>query len=102
MSLNAQDYVAESDSALATHKVDPADSTKMVIAAAGDGTHKLNPTPASSSSSGGRRSPRSSKRGGKRSSRRGGSRASKRGGKRDPKRGGKRSSRRGGSRASRR
>jgi len=49
-------------------------------------------------SSGGRRSSRSSKRGGKRSSRRGGSRASKRGGKR----GGKRSSRRGGSRASRR
>ena len=52
--------------------------------------------------SGGRRSHRSSRRGGKRASKRGGSRASKRGGKRASKRGGKRSSRRGGSRASRR
>jgi len=51
---------------------------------------------------GGRRSHRSSRRGGKRASKRGGSRASKRGGKRASKRGGKRSSRRGGSRASRR
>jgi hypothetical protein len=75
-------YVLAADSKLATHvKVD--DATGKVVA-------------------GGRRSPRSSKRGGKRSSRRGGSRASKRGGKREAKRGGKRSSRRGGSRASRR
>ena len=51
---------------------------------------------------GGRRSPRSSRRGGSRASKRGGSRASKRGGRRSNKRGGKRSSRRGGSRASRR
>lgn len=102
MSLDANNYVVESDSALATHKVDPADSTKMVIALAGEGTHKLKPTPAPAAALGGRRSSRSSKRGGKRSSRRGGSRASKRGGKREPKRGGKRSSRRGGSRASRR
>jgi hypothetical protein len=51
---------------------------------------------------GGRRSPRSSRRGGSRASKRGGSRASKRGGRRSSKRGGKRASRRGGSRASRR
>lgn len=93
MSLDAKDYVVESDSALATHKVDPADSTKVIPAATGEGTHMLKPTPAASSS-GGRRSPRSSKRGGKRSSRRGGSRASKRGGKRSSRRGGSRASRR--------
>jgi hypothetical protein len=47
---------------------------------------------------GGRRSPRSSRRGGSRASKRGG----RRGGRRSNKRGGKRASRRGGSRASRR
>lgn len=59
-------------------------------------THVLDTT------TGGRRSHRSSRRGGSRASKRGGSRASKRGGRRSNKRGGKRASRRGGSRASRR
>ena len=69
-----------------------------VLAAAGESATHVKVDAKDNVIAGGRRSPRSSKRGGKRSSRRGGSRASKRGGKR----GGKRSSRRGGSRASRR